>query len=331
MLDTQTLAITVKRGYKIPHLFYTRTHMITLILGYYALFASALSVNKVILFSLSTWFFVGIRRLVAGIILFTYITITSKSERLKLRYIRDDIAIILYISILTMFIPSILKAYSFQNLVSSKAALLGSLDPFVTAIYAYCLWGEKINKTQLLGMLVALGGVLVLMTSSSPTEFAQGEWGIFSLPEIAMIASLIINRYGWILARDLLKAERYSSSEFNSLIMIVSGVYALIASYLLGICDFCTIPLTSKFIALFAYSIFFGEIAGYTIYGNLLKKYNLTLLSLLGLSIPLFVQFFGPFLLNEPLSPIFFIAFGLVSCGMYIFYYDSKKKSRALA
>lgn len=294
--------------------------MITLLLGYYALFASALSVNKLILFSLSTWFFVALRRLSAGIILFTYITITSKSERLKLRYISKDIFTILYISILTMFIPSLLKAYSFQNLVSSKAALLGSLDPFVTAFYAYILWHEKITKNQIMGMLIAFAGVVVLISSTSPAELSAGEWGIVSLPELAMIGSLLISRYGWILARDLLKTDRYTSSEFNSLLMIVSGLYALVGTYLLGICDFCTIPPTAQFAALFTYSVFFGEIAGYTIYGNLLKKYNITLLSLSGLSIPLFVHLYGPILLGEPLSPLFFVALGLVWAGMYIFY-----------
>ena len=294
----------------------------TLLLGYYALFASALSVNKLILFSLSTWLFVAIRRLAAGIILFSYITITSKSERLKLRYIQKDLLTILYISILTMFVPSILKAYSFQNLVSSKAALLGSLDPFVTAFYAYLLWKEKLTLQQIVGMVVAFAGVIVLMTSTNPLEMAAGEWGIISLPELAMIGSLIISRYGWILAREMLKTERYSSSELNSLIMIVSGLYALVATYLLGICDFCTIPLTSTFAALFAYSVFFGEIAGYTVYGNLLKNYNITLLSLAGLTIPLFVHLLGPLILGEPLSSVFFVALGLVACGMYIFYRD---------
>lgn len=299
--------------------------MITLLLGYYALFASALSVNKLILFSLSTWFFVAIRRLAGGIILFSYITITSKSERLKLKYISKDILAILYISILTMFVPSILKAYSFQNLVSSKAALLGSLDPFITAFYAYLLWNDKLTKKQIVGMLVAFAGVIVLMSSTNPIEMAAGEWGIISLPELAMIGSLVISRYGWILAREVLKTDRYSPSELSSLIMIFSGLYALIAAYFLGICDFCTIPLTSRFAALFAYSVFFGEIIGYTIYGNLLKNYNITLLSLTGLTIPLFVHLFGPIILGEPLSPIFFVALGLVSCGMYIFYRDQIK------
>lgn len=299
--------------------------MIIPLLGYYALFASALSINKLLLASLSVWFFVAIRRLTAGILLFAYNA--HRSPRLRYGHMKHDIGLILGISVLTMFIPSVLKAYGFQHLISSKAALLGSIDPFITALYAYVLWGEKLTRNKLLGMLIAFSGIVILFVTTSPAEQLAGAWWRISLPELAMIGSLVISRYGWILARDLLKTDRYSSSEFNSLLMISSGAYALIMSLLLGYCDFCTIPLTPTFIGFFAYSVFFGEIAGYTIYGNLLKQYNITFISLAGVSIPLFVHLFGPIILGEHLSLLFFVELGLVFLGMYIFYRDDLKKS----
>lgn len=296
------------------------------LLGYYALFASALSVNKLILGTLSIWFFVALRRLTAGFIIFGYNFFNS--PRMHPNYIKHDLLKILGISIMTMFVPSILKAYSFKYLVSSKAALLGSLDPFITALYAYFLWNEKLTLTKFMGMSISFAGIFVLLLATSPTELALGGIGFISWPELAMIGSLMISRYGWILARDILRTERYTSSELNSLIMISSGVYALIGAYYYGACDFCTIPLTPKFIGLFAYSVVFGEIIGYTMYGNLLKKYNIIYLSLAGLSIPLFVYLFGPILLHESLSPIFLVAFALFATGMYIFYRDDLKTAQ---
>lgn len=300
--------------------------MIIPLLGYYALFASALSINKLLLSSLSIWFFVALRRLVAGIMLFCYNVRTS--PRLRFGHLRHDLGLIAGISVLTMFIPSILKAYGFQKLLSSKAALLGSLDPFITALYAYLLWGEQLTRTKLLGMLVAMSGIVILFVTTTPTEqVACACWSV-SLPECAMILSLIISRYGWILARNLLRTNRYSSSEFNSLLMIISGFYALCASYLLGYCDFCSIPPTFNFALLFSYSVLIGEIAGYTIYGNLLKHHNIIFVSLAGLSIPLFVHLMGPLILGEPLSLLFFIELGLVFTGMYIFYRDDLNSLR---
>lgn len=296
-----------------------------LLLGYYALFASALSINKFILqHYLSLWFFVALRRLIAGFSLFVYHCFTS--SHMRPNYIKHDLIKIVGISVMTMFIPSLLKAYSFKYLISSKAALLGSLDPFITAFYAYFLWGERLTLIKFMGMSISFSGIFVLLLSTSSTDNILGGLGMFSQPELAMIASLVMSRYGWILARNILKTERYSSSELNSLIMISSGLFALIGAIIMGTCDFHTIPMTLDFVGYFAYSVIFGEIIGYTIYGNLLKKYNIVYLSLAGLSIPLFVYLFGPILLGEPLSPIFFSAFLLFAIGMYIFYWDDIKK-----
>jgi drug/metabolite transporter (DMT)-like permease len=290
-----------------------------LLVSYYALFASALSVNKIILQTyLSIWFFVALRRLSAGFLLFGYHFFTS--PRMHPHYIKKDALTILGISVMTMFIPSVLKAYSFKNLVSSKAAFLGSLDPFITAIYAYLLWGERLTFSKLLGMSISFIGIVILLAMTSPAENVIGGVGIISWPELAMIGALIISRYGWIVAREVLKTERYSSSELNSLIMISSGLLALMGALFMGECDFCSIPVTSEFVAYFIYSVIFGEMIGYTIYGNLLKKHNIVYLSLAGLSIPLFVYLYGPLLLNEPLSSTFFIAFIFFASGMYIFY-----------
>jgi drug/metabolite transporter (DMT)-like permease len=230
---------------------------------------------------------------------------------------------------MTMCLPSILKAYGFKYLVSSKAALIGSLDPFITSLYAYLLWGETLTVKKFIGMIIAFSGILFLITSTSPIEAKLGEWWIVSLPELAMFASMAMSRLGWIMARQLLRSERYTPSELNSINMLISGVFALILTYFFGVCDFCTIPPTVQFAALFSYSVLVGDILCYNIYGYFLKKYDIILLSLCGLSTPLFVHLLGPLLHHEPITAHFFIALGLVTLGTYIFYRNKLTKSPA--
>lgn len=298
--------------------------MIIEIFSGFALFASAISLNKLVLAWLSPSFFVGIRRLTSGILLFGYESRTSL--RFKLTYIRPDIIKLSAISLMTMCLPSILKAYGFKYLVSSKAALIGSLDPFVTALYAYILWGEVLNFKKIIGMITAFSGILFLLTTSSPIEVTLGEWWIISLPELAMFASMAISRLGWIMARQMLKAERYTPPELNSINMLMSGTFALILSYLFGTCNFCVIPPTLQFAALFSYAVVIGDILCYNIYGYFLKKYNIILLSLCGLSLPLFVHLLGPLLHHEPITIHFFVAFALVFAGTMVFYRDELKR-----
>jgi drug/metabolite transporter (DMT)-like permease len=68
---------------------------------------------------------------------------------------------------------------------------------------------------------------------------------------------------------------------------------------------------------------------GYNIFGWLLKKYPITFISLGGISVPLFVHLYGPFILGEPLSLSFFGALALVALGTTLFVRSTKKKEKA--
>ena len=50
-----------------------------------------------------------------------------------------------HIALLTMLVPALFKAYALKNMLTSKAAFIASLDPFVTALYSYFFWNERFN------------------------------------------------------------------------------------------------------------------------------------------------------------------------------------------
>lgn len=239
------------------------------------------------------------------------------------KLIKADLKDFLLIAALTTFIPSCLKAFGIQRLNSSHATLLGSLDPFVTALYAYILWGETINIKQASGMAVAFLGALYLIIISNPTTLTD-HW--LSLPELATLSSMLISRYGWIRAQRILKAERYSPSQLNGILMTISGIYGLTFSKLVESWTSISWPTTIQFYGVLGYAIFIGNIIGYSIYGALLKKYPITLLSLCGLSVPLFVHLYGPLIVGETLSLQFFVALALVVLGTWIFIRSSTKQ-----
>ncbi len=287
------------------------------IFGGYAIFASATTLNKLILFHLPPLFYVGIRMLASGILILGYQAF--KSPRMKMCHLKPDIKKLLIIAALTTFIPSVLKAFALKNLISSKATLIASLDPFVTAIYAYFLWSERITRSQFLGMAISFTGIVLLLWATAPSHALFGSLGAVSLPEMAAFVSMIIARYGWISAQRVIHSDRYTPTELNGLIMLMGGSYALIASALTESVDFSAIPMTWTFWGVCLYSITVANIRGYSIYGALLKKYPITLTSLCGISIPLFVHLYGPIILGEPLSLIFFVSLGFVALGTYLF------------
>jgi len=287
------------------------------IFGGYAIFASATTLNKLILFHLSPLFYVGIRMVASGVLIIAYHLV--KSSRMKVCYLLPDVKTLLLISAFTTFIPSVLKAFALKNLISSKATLIASLDPFVTALYAYFLWDERMRPKQLIGMAISFIGIALLIWPTNALDNQFGSVWIFSLAEIAAFVSMIIARYGWIRAQTIIRSERYTPSELNGLIMLIGGSYALITSALTGEFNLSSIPMTWNFWLVFLYSVTIANILGYSIYGSLLKKYPITLTSLCGMSIPLFVHLYGPLVLGEPLSALFFVSLAFVALGIFLF------------
>lgn len=296
--------------------------MFGLVVGF-ALLASAISTNKLILTSLSPTFFVALRMLASGLIL---VSISMFSPRMRISYLKSDVRKLLLISTLTTWVPSIFKAYALKHLPSAKAAFLGSLDPFVTALYAYLLWNETLTRNKIIGILIGFSGTLIILMTTSPSEEFLKVWWLFSLPELVMLAAVAFQRFGWIKAQELLKADRYKPTELNGMMYLIGGIYALCTSYFMNECDFCSIPFNTHFIFLFVYTVFVGNIIANTIYAYYLKSYSATFVSLASLSVPLFVQLYAPVLLGESVSLIFFIALAIVFVGLYIFSYDEGKK-----
>jgi drug/metabolite transporter (DMT)-like permease len=249
-----------------------------------------------------------------------------------------------------MLIPALFKAYALKNMLTSKAAFLASLDPFVTALYAYLFWGERLTKKKIIGIVLGFTGTLILLISSSTGENALLVWSIFSYPEIAALLAMAIGRIGWMFVQQLLRKERYTPAEVNGLLMTISGILAFTTPFMwsglitiLGVMPFLraylpvysltdataflhlTIgPSTYLPLIFFAvlYTVLVGNVIGYTMYAGFLKRHTATFVSLAGFSVPLYVYFFSNILLGEPLTLNFLYASCVTFIGLLIFYQD---------
>jgi drug/metabolite transporter (DMT)-like permease len=291
----------------------------------YFLLASGFSANKLLLADLPPTFFVGIRMLCAGLIMVAYHY--RKSERLKFSYFKKDLIALVAVAVLTTYLPSMLKAYGLKGLPSSKAALIGSCDPFVTALYAYALWRERLTFKQFLGITIGFVGIIMLLTSSSVDKQSLHAWFIFSWPELAALGSVVVGRHGWILVRSLLKQERYEPTEVNGLSMTLSGILALVTSFFIDPIASISVKSIPWFVLLFSYTVIAGNIVGYGLYAACLKRHSITLVSLAGFTVPLFVALIGFLLLGEQLTLLFALSALTIFVGLLIFYQDSLRAS----
>lgn len=293
----------------------------------FALLASAITANKLILAFLPPMLFVGIRMVCAGILLFIFNY--HRSHRLRLSYLKQDLGKIVLLSAITTFIPSLLKAYALKYLLSSIAAFLGSFDPFFTAFYAYFMFQERLTFKKLLGLLLGFSGIMFLLISNCSLAIFFGGISCASYPELAALGAAAISRLGWMNVQGMLKRERYTPAEINSLLMIFGGVLALIGSWLNE--SYLEINLSQPITLtlLLAYTVIIGNVIAYTLYAYLLKHYSATLVALTGFSVPLFVTLYGYLFLGEPVTIYYFGALAITFCGLLLFYqqefFENKK------
>lgn len=296
--------------------------MIDYIIPFFFL-ATGVTANKLILKVWNPGLLVGIRMFAAGICLLGVAFYKGGFDfwsRIKKQW-----PYLLLLAAFATFFPAILKAYALKHTLSSKVALIGSLDPFLTALYSYILWHERLNKKKWFGILLGFTGSVVLVlaqTTSGTVEL----FGRLSLAELAAFGSVCISRYGWIKVQQLLKAGTFSVKEINGLCMFLSGIYSLTPTFIFTpaalsvACDW-------KTLALLGYTIVGGNIIGYSLYSQLLKKHSATFVSLAGFSMPIFVYLLGWLVVGESLYPSFIVASLITFVGLLIFYQEEIKEA----
>lgn len=297
--------------------------MIGLIIGF-MLMGSAVSANKIVMGVLPSTLFTGIRMLSAGLILLAIVI--PKNKRFSWDYLKKDLIALFMVGFCTTYVTSLLKAWALKNLLSSKAAFIASLDPFVAALYAYLLWGEKLSLKKWIGLCLGFSGVALLLHVD--VGFEQFHHTLFSvsLPELAALAAMVIGRYGWILAAQFLKKGRYTSMELNGISMTSSGLAALATASFVDPIQSSLMAINFKTACSMAYSIVVGNLISYNIYGYCLKKHSITMVSLFGFVIPLTVATIGFFFLHEEITTRFVFSALVIFTGLTTFYIDELKK-----
>lgn len=74
------------------------------------------------------------------------------------------------------FIPVFLFAYAIQGIDSSIASILNSLTPFNTFIVGMLIFGLKVKRNQVTGILIGLIGTVMLIISGATLNPDQNYW-----------------------------------------------------------------------------------------------------------------------------------------------------------
>ncbi len=262
--------------------------------------------------------------IVAGGLLLAFYTWRYK----KLPKIRpEDRVVFIQVILFHIYFAYILDMWSLQYITSFKSSFFFNLAPFITAIFSYFFFNERMTIKKWLGLSISFLGFIPELIQRIPAEEMVG--GVFFLawPDIAMIGAVTSACYGWIIMRQVVKGQGDSPFMVNGIGMLGGGLLALLTSYVMeGYWQISPVNNIGAFLALTALIIIVVNIIFYNFYGFLLREYTATFLSFAGFMCPLFAALFGVIFLGEQVTWHFFFSSLIVLCGLYIFYQEELRQ-----
>ena len=288
-----------------------------------ALFATSFPLGKYLLGFAAPLFVSGARMLIAGSILLIYQYFLPQGE-LKLK--KEHALIFLQIIVLGMFLTYGFRLYALRELPVWKTSFFYNLSPFLSALYAYLLFGEKLSTKQWIGLAIGLTGIIPILLSKSPAEASLTEIFHVSQYEFFLILSVSLHCYSWILIQKLVRNKNYQPAFVNGVAMACGGLLSLVVSYFND--GAVSISDPRAFIAGLSATVFIGNILCHNLYASLLKTYSATFMSFTSFLGPLFAALYGWTFFNETISWHFYISAVVVFTGLYIFYQDELRKQK---
>jgi len=292
-----------------------------LIIILYALFASSFSFGKILLEYSTPIFLPGIRMFLGGLALLAYQYFYANEE---FRFKKKHWWLYAQIVFFGVYLNYILRFWALDYLTSSKTCFLYNFSPFFSALYSYFIFRESMSKRQWVGLIVGFVGLIPILLSSTTTEKTVGEFFFLSLPELAVLVSVALHSYSWIVMRKLVRDKSYSPTLVNGVTMFAGGFLALVTSFI-----FETGPRVTNILPFAGWLlivILISNVICYNLYGNLLRKYSPTFLSFAGFLSPIFAGFYGWVFLSEHITWHFYISGVIVFMGLYLFYQEELKK-----
>lgn len=288
-----------------------------------AFFATSFPLGKFLLGFVSPMFLSGIRMLVSGTILLMYQYFVASGE---FRFKKEHIWTFLQIIIFGMYMTYGLRLYALDVLPVWKTSFFYNLSPFLSALYAYLLFGETLSRKQWTGLTIGLLGMVPMLLSRTPAEASLGEVFYISYYELFLIVSVSLHCYGWILIQKLVRNKKYQPTMVNGIAMSCGGLLSLATSYVLE--GPVTIVNPQAFFTGLGATIFIGNIVCHNLYAGLLKKYSATFMSFTSFLSPLFAALYGWAFFQENISWHFYASATVVFVGLYVFYQDELRKQK---
>lgn len=206
-----------------------------------------------------------------------------------------------------------------QGLEAGIMALVGAMQPPLTAVLAWYFLNEQINQRTIVGLLIGVTGVALAVTPGLSSASASS-----AISPLVMVATLL--SVGSITAGSLLQKSSIVAVPLLSAITfqtLGATLVMLVMSSVLGHWQF---PLTAQAMGYLSYAVFILSIGGFTLLTWLIRNGSATRASSLLLLVPPLAALMSWWLYDEALGGIQIAGFVMALLGVLIARYTPGKR-----
>ncbi|MBA3954751.1 DMT family transporter [Candidatus Dependentiae bacterium] len=281
-------------------------------------YALVCPIGKVALYYTSPLFLTGFRMVLGGAVVLAYQYIFRRD-----RFVVPTISWwpLFWAAVYTIYLTNWLEFLALEHLTPAKTSFLYNLYPFVSALLSVTYLREGLSGKKWLGICIGLlGSIPLLISADAADPHLYKYFGLVSVPELALLASVLVCPLGWIFIQKAVCQKGCDSVMANSVTMLIGGLMALVHSGLTE--NWNPVPVTNVpwFLITTGGLIVVSNLICNTMYIELLKKYTITFLSFTGFITPIVTAIFDWLFFGYRVPTTFYISMSIMFIGFYIFY-----------
>lgn len=254
--------------------------------------------------TLTPMFAIGLRLMIASVILFSIIRI----KKIELLTDTQSLKLYLFMSIFSYIIPFTLVYWAEQFVPTGLTSVLFAIFPFWVIIFSRIVFPqEKVGMFKLFGVILGFIGIAVIFKDELSFDFGNSTLGLIAIIISAIMqggVAVVIKKYG----------KKINPVSINFIPFLVTGIVLLPVGFIFEDNSILAYSNNALFSILYLSTV--GTVVVFTVYYWLLKRINVVILSLSSFITPIIAILLGWFFLNEKLNSNHFVGSSLVLIGI---------------
>lgn len=282
-----------------------------------ALFSLVFPLGKEALQYCPPFFLVGLRCVIAGLIICIYSYIRQGTwgsiSRRNAKYI-------LLLAFFNIYLTNSFEFWGLQYMSSAKTSFIYNLGPFFAAFFSYLYFKERMNSRKWIGLIIGFLGFIPIIYEESRGEGLLNHLFFISSAELALLVAVIASMYGWVIMKDFITKNKEDINMLNGISMIGGGLFSFINSLFVETWDPTPVIQWWPFLGWLSLIIIVSHFCSYPLYTYLLRHHSATFMAFTSIVSPIFAAMFDYLFFGLTVTWIFCLANVVVASGLYIFY-----------